>query len=132
MIALKYDISSDLTDLQKNLFFKVHSWRRRFSILFSISSILVFLIIYFHIWNKIRKSVWQHIRKNVFWIAILYLWTRQPYSFHSVIFNQITFGRFGKGLFLKVCSHTIIYYCGLLINFFLILEDLFQSSNGMP
>ena len=131
MITLKYDISSDVTDLQKNLFFKVHSWRRRFSILFSISSILVFLIIYFHIWNKIRKSVWQHIRKNVFWIAILYLWTRQPYSFHSVIFSQITFGRFGKGLFLKVRSHTIIYYCGLLINLFLIL-DLFQRSNGMP
>ena len=131
MITLKYDISSDVTDLQKNLFFKVHSWRRRFSILFSISSILVFLIIYFHIWNKIRKSVWQHIRKNVFWIAILYLWTRQPYSFHSVIFSQITFGRFGKGLFLKVRSHTIIYYCGLLINLFLIL-DLFQRSKGMP
>ena len=35
-------------------------------ILFSISLIIVSVISYSHIWNKVQKRVWQHIRKNVF------------------------------------------------------------------
>ena len=42
---------------------------------------------------------------------------------------RITFGRFDKGLFLKVHCYTIVYYiifnCGSLAKFFLILENLF-------
>ena len=53
-------VSSEITNFQKDLFFKEHSWSRRFSILFSISSITVFMISYFHIWNKI------HVFDNIF------------------------------------------------------------------
>ena len=53
-------VSGEITNFQKDLLFKEHSWRRRFSSLLSILSIVVSVISYFHIWNKIRKSVWQH------------------------------------------------------------------------
>ena len=132
--TLKNDISSEITNFYKDRFFKKHSWRGRFSILFSILSIKVSVIRYFHIWNKIWKSVWQHIRKNIFWIAILYFWTRQPNSFHNVIFNQSgqLFADSVKDFFLKVHLYTIIYYCWLLTKFSLILEDLFRRSSDMP
>ena len=87
-IALKNNSSSEIANFQRDLFFKEHSGRCRLSILFSILSIIVSVINYSRFWNKIQKRVWQHIWKNVFWIAILYFWTRQPNFFHNVIFNQ--------------------------------------------
>ena len=134
VFTLRNDISSKITNFQKDLFFKEHSWRRSFSILFSILSTKVSVIKYFHIWNKIWKSVWQHIRKNIFWIAILYFWTRQPNSFHNLIFNHPgqLLADSVKDFFLKVHRYIIIYYCGLLTKFSLILEDLFRSSSAMP
>ena len=45
-------------NLQRDLLFKEHS--QRLSISFSIWSIIVSVISYSHIWNKIRRSVWQH------------------------------------------------------------------------
>ena len=49
---------------------------------------------------------------------------------------RITFDRFDKELFLKVHHYTIVYHiifnCGLLIKFSLILEYLFRRSSGMP
>ena len=62
---LKNDASSKKTNFQMYLFFKEHSWRRRFSNSFSMLSITVSVISYSHIWNRIRKSVWQQIRRKV-------------------------------------------------------------------
>ena len=42
-------VSGKITDFQKDLFFKKHSWSQRFSISFSILSIIVPVISYFHI-----------------------------------------------------------------------------------
>ena len=42
-------VCSEITNFQKELFFKGHSCGRRFSILFSILSIVVFMISYFQI-----------------------------------------------------------------------------------
>ena len=65
------NVSSEITNFQKDLFFKEYSWRQRFSISLSISSMLVSVISYFHIWKK-SKKVFQ----------------RRLNSFHNVIFNK--------------------------------------------
>ena len=88
-VTSKNDASSKITNFQKDMYFKEHSWRWRLSILFSIVSITVSVISHSHIWNKILKSVWQHIRTFFKKIAIVYFWTTWPNSFHNVIFiNQ--------------------------------------------
>ena len=66
-VALKNDASGEITNFQNDIFFKEHCQIWRLSILFSaVLSIIVSVISYSHIWNKNRKCVWQHIRKNVF------------------------------------------------------------------
>ena len=48
---------------------------------------------------------------------------------------RTTFDKLGKGLFLKVYRYTIVYYiifnCGSLTRFSLILEDLYRRSRDM-
>ena len=54
-VTLKNDASNKMTNFQRDLFLKEHYWRWWISILFSILSIIVFVISYSHVWNKIRK-----------------------------------------------------------------------------
>ena len=124
-VTLKNDASSKINNFQKNLLLKEHSWRWRFSILFSILSIIVPVISYSHTWNKkIRKSVWQCIRNfflnSMMWFSI----------------DEAAFTRFNKGFFQKIHRYTIVYYImlnfGTLTIFSLILEDFFRRSRGMP
>ena len=97
----------------------------------------VSVIIYSHIWNKIRKSVWQDIRDFFKKIASLYFWNGQPISFDNVIFSQ--WGQLSadsiKDFFLKIRYYTIVYYmifiCGSLTKLFRILEDLFWKFSGI-
>ena len=118
--------SSKITNFQKDLFFKEHSWRWRFSILFSILSLIVSVINYSHIWNKIRKSAWQYT------VLGKCFWTKRLNSFHNLIFSQ--WGQLSV-ILIKVHHNTIVYYiifkCRSLTKFSLISEDLFQRSSGM-
>ena len=66
MFTLKNDVSSKITNFQKDLLFKKHSGSWRFSILLFILWIIVSVIWYSHIWNKIPKRVCQNIWKNIF------------------------------------------------------------------
>ena len=45
-----------MTNFQKDLYFKEHPWKWRFSILFSILQIIVSLISYSYIWSETWKS----------------------------------------------------------------------------
>ena len=55
-ITSKDDASSEITNFLKDLFFKKHSWRRRLFISLSMLLIIVSVISYSQIWNKIRKK----------------------------------------------------------------------------
>ena len=54
------------TDLQKELIVKKHSWRRRFSILLLILSIIVSVISYSHIWTKKSEKVSDNLSGKMF------------------------------------------------------------------
>ena len=128
-------VSTEITNFQKDLFFKEHFWSWKLSILSFILSIILPVISYSRIWNKIQ-SVWQHIGKN--------------FSINEVNFRQVQWRTFSEGPSLhhnllwtahkifsnfresspKVQQYAIISFlihsCGLLIRVFSYFIKTFQ------